>query len=326
MTGRNRKCNIVADSCCDLPRDLFDLLDIQLLKFSYFLEDGEHLDDMFSTITPHQFYERLRKGEQAQTAQVAYATLLEMCEQAAAEPLPTVFLCFTSGLSGTYEALAKACEETLNKHPEAEIYAVDTLLPSVAEGLLVWEAVRQADRGMTAAELVAWVEEARFFVNGYFTLPDLESLRRGGRVPDVAALAGSKLDLKPILSFDTTGHLTLHAVTRGHKKAVKQLLQIFNERLRPDVSRVVILASADNPKELKQMEEQILKERAADPPVLVTASVGPVIGAHVGPDMLAIVFWGPDRRLELSLPERIAQAVSDRSDSLRSLLRKTNSE
>ena len=309
MATPSRRCNIVSDSCCDLPRDLYESLGIGLLPFTYIMDDGEHFDDLFTTTTPHQFYERLRKGEQAQTTQVPYAMLFEVMEKAAQEPLPTVFLCFTSGLSGTYESMVQACEAVSEKYPEAELYVVDTLLPSIAEGLLVWEAVRQADRGLTAKELVAWAEEARYFVNGFFTMPDLESLRRGGRIPDVAAFAGTKLDIKPILSFDDLGRLSLHGVARGRKKSIKQLLQLFVERYDPQAGRIVLLGSAEAPKELKGMHEQLLKICEDDPPVIITTSIGPTIGAHVGPDMLAIVFWGTDRRLEKSFAERIAHAI-----------------
>ena len=320
MANKKRRCNIISDSCCDLPRDLYETLGIGLLKFPYSMDDGEHFDDLFASTTPHQFYERLRKGEQAYTAQIPYMQILEVFEAAAQEELPTVFLCFTSGLSGNYESMLKACEETKAKHAGAEIYVVDTLLPSVAEGFLVWEAVRQADRGLTAQELVAWVEEARYFVHGYFTLPDLETLKQGGRVPDIAALAGAKLDIKPIIAIDLAGRLTLHGAARGRKKSIKQLLQIYTDRHSAGETNLVLLASADAPKEVKHMKELLLKADEKNPPFIISCDIGPVIGAHVGPDMLAICFWGPDRRETMSLTDRIAHAVSDRSQTFRSRL------
>jgi DegV family protein with EDD domain len=192
----------------------------------------------------------------------------------------------------------------------------------VAEGFLVWEAVRQVDRGLSAVELVAWVEEARYFVNGFFTLPDLETLKRGGRVPDIAALAGAKLDIKPIIAIDLAGCLTLHGAARGRKKSIKQLLQIYADRRREGETNVVLLASADAPKELKHMRDLLVRADELNPPIIIICDIGPVIGAHVGPDMLAICFWGPDRRETMSLTDRIAHAVSDRSESLRSRLRK----
>ncbi|MCL2632648.1 MAG: DegV family protein [Coriobacteriia bacterium] len=321
MVTRNRQVNIISDSCCDLPADLYESLGIGLLKFPYLIDDVEYFDDLYRTITPHQFYERLRKGEQAKTAQIPYVHLLEVFEKAAQEPLPTVFLCFTSGLSGNFVSVQQACAETMEKYPEAEMYVVDTLLPSIAEGLLVWEAVRQADRGLTAKELVAWAEEARYFVNSFFTIPDLESLRRGGRIPDIAAMAGTTLDIKPIIAIDLEGRLKLYAAARGRKKSIKLLLSLYEERAIIGESNVVIVASADAPKELKQMTEQLLKKTAASPPVIISSSVGTVIGAHVGPDMIAISFWGQDRREYISLTDRIAYAVTNRADTIKARIR-----
>ena len=326
MATSNRRVNIISDSCCDLPFDLYKSLGIGLLHFPYLVDDVEYFDDLYETSTPHQFFERLRKGAEAKTAQIPYVRILEMFEKAAQEPLPTVFLSFSSGLSGNYETMKQACAETLEKFPQAEIYVVDTLLPSIAEGSLVWEAVRQAERGLSAKELVAWAEEARYFVNGFFTIPDLESLRRGGRIPDIAAMAGATLDIKPIISIDLDGRLKLFAAARGRKKSIKLLLQLYEERVSSDEPNVVIVASADATKELKQMTEQLLKKTTSTPPVIISSSVGPVIGAHVGPDMIAISFWGPDRRESVSLTDRIANAVSNRSNSIKARIRGSENE
>jgi len=259
----------------------------------------------------HEFYERMRKGEEPKTAQVPYAQLLETFENAVKTGVPTVYLAFTSALSGTFETAVVAARDICENHPGSEFYVVDSKLPSVAEGLFVIEAVRQLDRGLTAKELVAWAEEARYFVHGYFTLPDLESLRRGGRIPDVAAIAGAKLDIKPILSYDVDGGLTFHGVARGRKKAIKQLLALFKEYYREDAHNMVIVASADSRKEQEDITEQVLKATDSKA-ALWQSQIGPVIGSHVGPGMLAVVFWGPDRRERISLSDRIANKVSGR--------------
>jgi DegV family protein with EDD domain len=213
-------------------------------------------------------------------------------------------------LSGTYDNILAVWDEVKPEYPEAEFYIVDSKLASAAEGLLVMEAVRQRDRGLTAAELAAWVEEARYYVHGYFTLAGLETLRRGGRIPDMAAVAGAKLDIRPIISFDLDGNLAFFGAARGRKKSIKQLLQIFHDRYQENSSRMVMVVAADADKERTALAEQFLKmpERLS----VWQTSVGPVIGSHVGPDMIAIVFWGPDRRESMSLTDRIAKAVSGR--------------
>lgn len=311
MVAPKRKCNLIIDSCCDLPADLVASFGVDLIEFTFLMNDGEHLDDLGVSMSYHEFYERMRKGEQPKTSQVPYITLRRSMEKACLSGIPTVYLCFTSALSGTYDAAMQVRRDLTETYPSQELYVVDTKLPSAAEGLLVIEAMRQLDRGLSAQEMVAWAEEARYYVNGYFTLPDLESLRRGGRIPDMAAIAGSKLDIKPIITFDTDGRLVFAGVARGRKKSLKQLLVYYEERRLVDANNTIIVATADALKEQKSIAEQLLKSNEGKVSLWQT-QIGPVIGSHVGPGMVALVFWGPDRRKRISLGDRIANVVSGR--------------
>ena len=310
---RNRKCKLIIDSCCDLPADLVASYKVDLIRFSYLMSDGEYLDDLGVTLSHHDFYDRMRKGEEPTTTQVPIAELTLRFEEALKSGIPTVYLAFTAALSGTYDTASMLAENMLKDYPNGELYVVDTKLPSAAEGLLVMEAVRQLNAGLTAKELVNWAKEARYYVNGFFTMPDLESLRRGGRIPDMAAAAGAKLDIKPILTYDTDGRLIFKSVARGRKKAVKQLLQLYADRQSTNGLNTVLVCAADTPKEQAALAEQVLRV-SKNPVTLWQTQIGTVIGSHVGPDMLAIVFWGPDRRENLSLTDRIAQKVSSHSD------------
>jgi DegV family protein with EDD domain len=313
VVAPNRKCNLIIDSCCDLPADLVASFGVDLIEFTFLMSDGEHLDDLGVSMPYHEFYERMRKGEQPKTAQVPYASLLRSFKRACESGVPAVYLCFTGALSGTYDTAVQVRNDLMTDYPQSELYVVDTKLPSAAEGLLVIEAMRQLDRGLTASEMVAWAEEARYYVNGFFTLPDLESLRRGGRIPDMAAIAGAKLDIKPIITYDTDGRLTFFGVARGRKKSIRQLLQAYQERRQDCQDTTVIVASADALKEQRALAEQILKITEGKTSLWQT-QVGPVIGSHVGPGMLAVVFWGPDRRKRISLGDRIANIVSGKGD------------
>ena len=229
-------------------------------------------------------------------------------ERAIASGVPTVYLSFSSGLSGSFDAAALVHDQLMAEHPDAELYIVDTCLASVAEALLVYEALRQRDNGMTAQELARWAEEARYFVDAEFMVDDLEALRRGGRIPSSVAYAGSKLDVKPLLTITVDGKLSLAGVARGRKKGIKQLAEYYNKRKadsRP--GRCVVIGNADCPKDAARLQEALGK--GDDSILFLESSIGPVIGSHVGPDMIAVVFWGNDKREELSVADRIAKKV-----------------
>lgn len=305
MTAR---CNLIVDSCCDLPFDVVDRDGVYLIEFPFLFGEEEHLDDLGRSMSAHDFFERMRAGEQPTTAQVSIPAFTQAFEEAAQNGVPTVYLSFSSGLSGSYDVSTLVYDQVKERYPDMELHIVDTKLASVAEALLVYEAIRQRESGLTAAELAAWASEARYFVNALFMVDDLESLRRGGRIPDSVAYAGAKLDVKPLLTIGTDGKLSLKGVARGRKKAIKQLVEYYFERRdESDFSQCVVTGHADCPKDMERLHDAVTKQ---DESVLfMDSAIGPVIGSHVGPDMLAIVFWGKDRREDLSVADRIARKV-----------------
>jgi len=302
------KCNVIIDSCCDLPPAVIDVPGVELLRFPFIMDGEERFDDMFETMSAHDFYGRMRKGASCSTAQIPFPVLHDAFVRAAESGVPTVYLGFTSGLSGNFGTAQMLCEQVSAEYPDAELYAVDTRLASIAEGLLVFEALRQRAQGLTASELAAWAEEARFFVNEQFTLDELEWLKKGGRIPSTVAFAGSKLDVKPMMDISLDGKLSLAGVARGRKKGIRQLADYYKRRAAElGTGTHIVIGSADCPKDVERLKEELYK--VDDTVLFLEASIGPVIGSHVGPGMLAIAFMGQDAREDLSVSDRIAKKV-----------------
>lgn len=301
-------CNLIIDSCCDLPYEVVDREGVELIEFPYIMEDGEHADDLYRSTTAHEFFQAMRDGAQPSTAQVPVPVYQDAFTRAVESGVPTVCLVFSSGLSGSYDAAALVHSQIMEEHPDAELYLVDTRLASVAEALLVHEALRQREKGLSAKELARWAEEARFFVGAEFMVDDLESLRRGGRIPSSVAYAGAKLDVKPLLSIGADGKLSLCGVARGRKKGIKQLADYYAKRVADEGAvKYVVIGNADCPKDAERLKEALAK--IDDSILFLESSIGPVIGSHVGPGMIAVVFWGSDKREELSVADRIARRV-----------------
>ena len=277
-----------------------------LLEFPYLFGMEEHLDDLYHTTDPHDFFDRMRKGEQPTTAQVPVPVFREAFEWAVAQGKPCVYLGFSSGLSGSFGTAEMVADLIRAEHPGFELHLVDTQLASVAEALLVYEAFNQREQGLTASELADWAREARYFVNALFMVDDLEALRRGGRIPDMVAAAGSKLDVKPLLTISLDGRLSLKGVARGRKKGIKQLAEYYASRVDDDNPfQYAVIGNADCPKDAARLRDAI----GLDAALFLESSIGPVIGAHVGPGMVAVVFWGKDRRDDLSVADRIAKRM-----------------
>lgn len=302
------QCNLIIDSCCDLPHEVVDREGVYLLKFPYFDESGEHLDDLYRSRSAHDFYESMRNGSGPHTAQIPMPSLRAAFEWAHEQGKPAVYLSFSSGLSGTFDTACIYLEQVKQEIPDLDVRMVDTKLASVAEALLVYEALRQREKGLTAEEMVAWAEEARYFVDRQFMVDDLEALRRGGRIPASVAYAGSKLDVKPLLGIDADGKLTLTGVARGRKKGIKALCEYYLKRRSSGApGQNVVIGSADCPKDAERLMGLLSKEDNSL--MFLESSIGPVIGSHVGPGMIAIVFWGQDCRADISMADRIANKV-----------------
>ncbi len=199
-------------------------------------------------------------------------------------------------------------DQILEEYPDFELHVVDTKLASVAEGFLVFEAISLWEKGATAEELAAWTEEAHNYMGCEFMVEALDALKRGGRIPSSVAVAGAALDVKPLLTIDLEGKLQLTGVARGRKKAMRHLAEHYEKSVNTDGrTRYVMLGNADCPKDMERLKGMIQK---ADPDALVIEwSSGPVIGSHTGLGMLAVVFWGDDKRENLSVADRIAKRI-----------------
>ncbi len=304
-------CRLILDSSCDLPRRILDDAGVEFGELRFVMNDGEHPDDLFTTMDSHAFFDRMRGGEVVGTSQVPNARFMELFEAAAEEGTPTVYLALAAPLSGTFEGGAAIAEQVRAKYPDFELHVVDSKLASIAYGLLAYEAIKQRDAGMTASQLAAWAQEACYHVGAIFMVDDLEPLRRGGRIPTVAANIGAKLDVKALLNFNLDGSLGLAGVARGHKKGLKAIVAEYEkQRAALDEAAelagkdVVIIGNADDPSAAEWVEKHLARPDGALPPLHST--IGPVIGAHVGPGMVACVFWGPDRRAKTSLTDKLA--------------------
>ena len=308
-TGASCRCRIVIDTCADLSPDIAATLDVDILPFPYILDGVEYVDDIWSSITPKEFYDKLRNGAKASTSAVSLGTYLEFFTACAEEGTPTVYLCFTSALSSSYNTACQAAEQVRSEHPDFELYVVDNSLPCSCGELLALEAVRQRAAGLTARELRDWALAAKNYVHGYFTIDGLDHLAAGGRIPPAAAEISSKLDIKPGLSYDLAGGLTLVGVNRGRKKALKAIIKSFTENRVDDPSLPAVIVSSDAEKDADWLEAAVRKLPGCENLTILRGSVGPIIGSHVGPGMVGLGFWGSNRADKISLTDRIAKRV-----------------
>lgn len=281
---------LIIDSCSDLPAAVVDSLGVEVVNFPYILSGEERLDD-FGVSFPHSdFYSAMRAGNHPTTAQIPRQAFLDTFRMHARAGEPVLYLGFSSALSGTFDGAWLARRDVLEEYPDAEIRLVDTKAAAVHEGLLVYEAARRWAEGMSPGEVEAWVIDQRPRLQGWFVIDDLDTLRRGGRLPGAVATAGALLDVKPLLHVTQDGRLELKKSIRGRHRSMRALADLLAERAADPASSTIAIAHGDCPEDCQRLSE-LIRERVEVKDVL-TMEVGPVIGAHTGPGMLAVAFWG----------------------------------
>ena len=216
---------IITDSTTDLSPALAEELGIEIIPMEITLSGASYLqfpDER--ALSNRTFYERLASGETATTNQINATTFTETFERYLQAGTDVLYIGFSSGLSGTYNNSRLAAQELSEKYPGRRILVLDSLAASMGEGLLVYHAVQKQREGMGIDELASWVEANRNRLAHWFTVDDLNFLKRGGRVSGAAALFGTMLGIKPVLHVDNDGHLIPVEKVRGRKNALDALV------------------------------------------------------------------------------------------------------
>ena len=285
---------ILTDSSADLSEDMVRKLDVQVLPLGFLLDgrayrnfpDNREMD-------PHRFYERLRGGELATTNAVNVAQYTEALEPLLQAGRDVLILAFSSGLSTTYNSSRLAVEELSARYPDRKLYTVDTLCASLGQGLLVWYAARERDRGHSIEEVRDWVEDRKLNLCHQFTVDDLHFLKRGGRISAATAVVGSMLHIKPVLHVDDEGHLISIGKARGRQASLKALVDRMEETAIDSGSLTVFISHGDCLEDAQTVADMV-KKRFGVQEVYINY-VGPVIGAHSGPGTVALFYMGTER-------------------------------
>ena len=285
---------ILTDSSADLSDDMARQLDVQVLPLGFTLEEHTYRNYPDNReMDPHLFYERLRKGDVATTNAVNVAQYTEALESLLQAGQDVLVLAFSSGLSATYASSLAAVEELNAKYPERKLYTVDTLCASLGQGLLVWYAARERAKGRSIDEVRDWAEEHKLNVCHQFTVDDLYFLKRGGRVSAATAVVGSMLQIKPVLHVDNEGCLINIGKARGRSASLKFLVDRMAQTVAGPAEQTVFISHGDCLEDA-QLVAGMVKERFGVKDVYINY-VGPVIGAHTGPGIVALFYMGSER-------------------------------
>lgn len=288
---------LVTDSCCNLAEETIDRYGLHVLPLT-FMADGE--DTVYQSYLKgektdlSQFYKMMRDGKVFRTSLPNLSNTEALFRSLLDAGRDILYLGFSSGLSGTYEATELLAKQLRGEYPDRKIYTVDTLAASGGQGLLVWHACQHAEAGEGIDAVRDWVEVNKLRLAHWFTVDDLMFLWRGGRVSKTSAWAGTLLNIKPVLHVDDEGHLIPMEKVRGRKKSLTALLNHMEKTgTQPLADQMVFITHGDCLEEAQWLEQQI-RERFGVRDIVVNC-IDPVIGAHSGPGTMALFFLASSR-------------------------------
>ncbi len=282
---------IFMDTAGDLDENFIRENDIRLVPMHYTLGKEDRIcAKMEDEALLKRFYDGQRGGDLTQTSQITPQVYLDLFEPELKAGRDVVYISLSSGLTKTFDNVNLAKQELEETYTDAHVYPVDSFQATGGEGLLTILAARNRAAGMSAAENAAMLAERATKTNLIFMVDDLMYLKRGGRIPASTAVIGTVLNVKPVMHLDTVGKITALTKKRGEKMALHELVSIFKKTYDPSMGDEIYINHADCAPRAARLREMLLAEF---PNLKITTMMmSPIIGAHTGPGMICILYFG----------------------------------
>lgn len=289
-----RDFEIFTDSCCDLPIEFIREKNIKFARLTCSYEDKQYFDDFGQSLTHKQFFQDLRNGVTPLSSQPSVEEFYGKFKAIADEDKDIIYICVSTGLSGTENSATIAKNMILEEYPKIRISIVNVLTASLGQGLMVIRALEMKEAGKTHDEIVHYIEMIKQKLNTYMTVDDLHHVKRGGRLSSAAAMIGIVLHIKPILTINNEGKVMPVFKVKGRKSSINKLVEIIAERIEDPEEQTIAICHGDCIEEALKLKEGILK--AVKVKDVMINYTGPAVGTHGGPGNLAIFFMGKERQ------------------------------
>ncbi len=284
---------IITDSNCDLPEQLLKDNNIPVIPFSFNLNGKDYIDNFGKSIGYKEFYDELRNGSISVTSQISPFIYEKYFRKYIGEGHSIIYIGFSSALSESFHHSLLARENILQDIPDADITVIDSKAASIGQGLLVQKAIDMHKAGKKKKEIVGWLENNKMKVNHWFTVDNLDHLKRGGRLSAASATVGILMNIKPLLIVDKDGKLTPVKNVRGRNKAIMALFDQLKNTSTNINNEMIYISHADCFEDAQYLKDLIIK--GLEVKGVVISNLGPVIGTHTGPGLLCIAFMGQER-------------------------------
>ncbi len=298
------KFDIFADSSANLTEAMIEQCGIKVI--SYVCTCNGKQIECYKNGRPfsddaREFYSAMSAGAEVSTSLITCERFKEQFECSLEEGRDVLMITISSQVSGTYRQAMLAAEELEKTYPGQKVYVCDSANSGFGEGLLAVQAAKLRGMGESIDTCFKWLENNKFRLNSYFTVADLKYLKKGGRISGAVAVAGTLLNIKPILIADGNGRISMSGKVRGRRKAVAELAEQYKLNAVFPEGQTVAISHCNCEEEAQALAAMVRELGARD----VTIEFFDIVsGAHVGPGSLGLFFTGKDRRGEARAAEK----------------------
>jgi DegV family protein with EDD domain len=305
--------DIYVDSGANIPNELVRERDIHVISFFCTVNGEErkcYEQDIPFEQTAKQFYADMRAGAEVKTSLIPTAAFVEAITPSLQAGKDVILMTISSGISGTFNQAKEAKAELEKAFPNNKVFVLDSANASMGTGLLALKAADLRDLGESSAVAAQWIENNAYKMNSYLTVGDLKYLRKTGRISTTVAIAGTLLNIKPILRADggANAKITSFSKAHGRKKAIATLAKIFTDTATDPANQRIAIMHADSEEDALALADLLREKGVRD---IIVGYYDLATGSHVGPGTIALFFMGKNRRSALPMPEKtpVAQGV-----------------
>ena len=285
---------ITIDSSCDISNSFCKENKIYPLYMKYTIEKDVYTDTMEETDI-NKFYEKMEKGAVPKTTQINTDEFIRFFEPLLIYNKPIIHLSISSGLSGTYANALRAVKILKEKNSKADIRIIDTLMTSGGNALLLLDLIKIRNAEKSIDEGEQYIESNKKMLNTFYTTPEMTYLYRGGRVKRITAMVAGLLRMNPILKVNLSGELVVHQTVPGEKKAIKRVVELVEKNIIKEKNEQIIISHSNAKERAEKLGEELIKNSGIKN--IIYTQIGTTIGAHTGPGLIAVFFYGKERKV-----------------------------
>lgn len=276
---------IIADSTCYLPQEYINNYKVSIASLNVLINGKSYRE---TDLANDWFYNEMTKSPTIPTSsQPSIEELYSIVESLVKDGDDIVGIFLSSDMSGTFSTSNLVKNMILENYPNAKIVMIDSRSNCMQAGFAILEAAKAASENKSLDEVVSIaknvIENSKFI----FVPETLEYLKKGGRIGGAAALFGSLLQIKPILTVED-GKTTVFTKVRTKKKAIDKIVNTVLEQNSKTPIKGLIVHHINCESEGEELANRLKSTLGLDS--IKIQSIGPIIGLHVGPGSIGVAY------------------------------------